>query len=171
MVNPSPQSPAWLVPVIVGTMAVIFLIDVFSPIGIILPMLFVIPVYLAGWLPQRWALPVAGVTATILVPLGALLSPPGGVDWIVWTNRLLSIVTIWLTVAVSFFQHRLAAEIKSLHGLLPICASCKKIRDEQDQWHSLEMFIRDHSDAQFTHGLCPICLEAYTAELQTRSRA
>jgi hypothetical protein len=169
---PSPQlrSPAWLVPVIVGTSTVIFLIDVFSPIGVAVPMLLVIPVYLAGWLRQRWVLPVAGLAATVLVLLGALLSPPGGIDWIVWINRLLAIVTIWLTVVVSLTQHRLAAEIKSLHGLLPICASCKKIRDEQGQWHSLEMFIREHSEAQFTHGLCPICLEAYTAELQTRTR-
>jgi hypothetical protein len=45
------------------------------------------------------------------------------------------------------------AQVKQLSGLLPVCASCKKIRDEQDEWHSLEAYIHEHSNAQFTHGL------------------
>jgi hypothetical protein len=171
MDSPLLKSPTWLVPVIIGTTVIIFFTDVFVPIGVVMPMLFVIPVYLAGWLPQRWALPLAGVVAGILTVLGAFLSPPGGVFWIVWTNRVLAVITIWLTIAVGLGQRRLAAEIKNLHGMLPICASCKKIRDEQGRWHTLELFIRDHSEAQFTHGLCPICLESYTTELQQRGAA
>jgi hypothetical protein len=165
------QSPAWVVPIILATMAAIFVIDVMTPIGVALPMLYVIAVYLAGWLPQRWALPAAGVSATMLALAGAWLSPPGGESWIVWTNRALSIITIWLAFGVSLIQHRLAVEVKHLHGLLPICASCKKIRDERGTWHSLETYLWEHSDAQLTHGLCPVCLEAYTAELQTRARS
>jgi PAS domain S-box-containing protein len=54
------------------------------------------------------------------------------------------------------------ARVKSLSGLLPICASCKKIRDEQGQWHHLELYIRSHSKAEFSHGICPECqLELY----------
>ncbi|MDA8101286.1 MAG: PAS domain S-box protein [Nitrospiraceae bacterium] len=49
------------------------------------------------------------------------------------------------------------AEIKTLHGVLPICASCKKIRDDQGAWHQLEVYIRDHTDAEFSHGLCMDC--------------
>jgi PAS domain S-box-containing protein len=49
------------------------------------------------------------------------------------------------------------AKVKSLSGLLPICASCKKIRDEVGQWHVLEIYIRDHTEADFSHGICPDC--------------
>lgn len=47
--------------------------------------------------------------------------------------------------------------VNSLSGLLPICASCKKIRDEQGRWHHLELYIRKHSKAEFSHGICPDC--------------
>lgn len=49
------------------------------------------------------------------------------------------------------------ARIKTLSGLLPICAACKNIRDDQGFWHQVEEYVRDHSDAEFTHGLCPKC--------------
>ena len=47
--------------------------------------------------------------------------------------------------------------IKQLSGLLPICASCKKIRDDQGYWQRIETYISEHSKAQFTHGICPDC--------------
>jgi PAS domain-containing protein len=49
------------------------------------------------------------------------------------------------------------AEVKTLSGLLPICASCKKIRDDHGYWHQLEQFVTTHSGAQFSHGICPDC--------------
>jgi len=51
------------------------------------------------------------------------------------------------------------AQIKTLRGLLPICSYCKKIRDDQDYWQHVERYISEHSDAQFTHGICPECYE------------
>ena len=50
-------------------------------------------------------------------------------------------------------------QVKTLRGLLPICASCKKIRDDDGYWHQVEAYISSHSDATFTHGICPVCLE------------
>lgn len=50
-------------------------------------------------------------------------------------------------------------EIKTLSGFLPICASCKKIRDDRGYWNELERYISEHSEAQFSHGLCPECAE------------
>ena len=50
-------------------------------------------------------------------------------------------------------------EIKHLRGMLPICASCKKIRDDKGYWKQIESYIRDHSEAEFSHGICPECLE------------
>ena len=48
--------------------------------------------------------------------------------------------------------------VKTLTGLLPICASCKKIRDDQGYWNQIEVYVRDHSEADFSHGLCPDCV-------------
>lgn len=49
------------------------------------------------------------------------------------------------------------AEVKQLSGLLPICASCKDIRDDKGYWNAIERYISQRSDATFTHGLCPDC--------------
>jgi hypothetical protein len=51
------------------------------------------------------------------------------------------------------------AQVKTLTGLLPICANCKKIRDDNGYWSSVEKYISTHSEAEFTHGICPECLE------------
>jgi hypothetical protein len=49
-------------------------------------------------------------------------------------------------------------EVKTLSGLLPICASCKRIRNDDDQtWQPIEEYITNHSNADFTHGICPEC--------------
>ena len=53
------------------------------------------------------------------------------------------------------------SQIKKLSGLIPICAACKKIRDDDGYWHKLEVYISDHSDAMFSHSLCPLCLPDY----------
>jgi PAS domain S-box-containing protein len=50
-------------------------------------------------------------------------------------------------------------EIKRLKGILPICASCKKIRDDKGYWQQIEAYIRDHSEAEFSHSLCPDCIK------------
>jgi PAS domain S-box-containing protein len=51
------------------------------------------------------------------------------------------------------------SKVKTLSGLLPICASCKKIRDDRGYWQKLEVFVRDHSEAEFSHSICPDCLK------------
>jgi DNA-binding response OmpR family regulator len=51
------------------------------------------------------------------------------------------------------------ARVKQLEGVIPICSYCKKIRDDKKSWHQLERYISDHSEAVFSHGACPDCLE------------
>ena len=55
-------------------------------------------------------------------------------------------------------------EIHVLKGILPICASCKRIRDDQGNWHPVEEYVRSHSEARFSHGACPECAEKLRAE-------
>lgn len=54
-------------------------------------------------------------------------------------------------------QQKYIEEIKTLQGILPICSSCKKIRDDHGYWQQLEIYIHDHSNADFSHGYCPEC--------------
>ena len=49
------------------------------------------------------------------------------------------------------------SQVKTLSGFLPICASCKKIRDDKGYWNQIEAYIQDHSEAEFSHGICPEC--------------
>ena len=59
---------------------------------------------------------------------------------------------------ISELQEALS-KVRTLSGLLPICASCKKIRDDKGYWNQIESYIHKHSDAEFSHGICPECLD------------
>ena len=61
-------------------------------------------------------------------------------------------------------------KVQSLRGLLPICASCKSIRSEEGNWHRVETYVEEHSEATFTHGICPTCLEKHYG-YQPKSKA
>jgi phosphoserine phosphatase RsbU/P len=61
-----------------------------------------------------------------------------------------------LSARVAELQDALS-NVRRLTGLLPMCAYCKRIRDDQDYWQKLEAYLSKHSDAQFTHGICPDC--------------
>ena len=58
------------------------------------------------------------------------------------------------------------ARVKKLSGMLPICASCKKIRDDKGYWQQIEAYIRDHSEAEFSHSICPECAERRSGIVQ-----
>ena len=62
------------------------------------------------------------------------------------------------------------AEIKTLKGFIPICASCKKIRDDEGYWNQLEAYISKHTDAIFSHGICPECAEKFRDEIRSHHK-
>jgi hypothetical protein len=75
-----------------------------------------------------------------------------------WRESLFESVGILLLGAVIIhFTKKMFERMKTLEGILPVCASCKKIRDEQNNWHAIESYIHERSDAQFSHGICPEC--------------
>lgn len=57
------------------------------------------------------------------------------------------------------------AKVKTLSGMLPICANCKKIRDDKGYWSQIEAYIRDHSEAEFSHSICPECAKKLYPDL------
>ena len=62
------------------------------------------------------------------------------------------------------------SNVKQLRGLLPICSYCKRIRGDDQYWQQVEGYIAEHSDAQFSHGICPSCFETISAELDAVAR-
>lgn len=57
-------------------------------------------------------------------------------------------------------------QIKQLQGIIPICATCKKIRDDDGYWQQVEQYIGEHSGAKFSHGMCPDCYQTFKGELE-----
>jgi len=88
------------------------------------------------------------------------------------------------TIEMALYKHRMEQErahllrqlqealtkLKTLQGLLPICAACKKIRDDQGYWHQVEEYISQHSGAEFTHGICPDCIRTHYGHLMRESQ-
>jgi hypothetical protein len=58
------------------------------------------------------------------------------------------------------------AEIKTLRGIVPICAHCKKVRDDKGYWTQVESYVAKHTEAAFSHGLCPDCAKGLYPDLQ-----
>ncbi|MBU0909431.1 MAG: DUF3365 domain-containing protein [Proteobacteria bacterium] len=61
--------------------------------------------------------------------------------------------------------HQALAEIKTLHGIIPICSFCKKIRDDKGYWSQVEAYVQKHTQAEFSHAVCPVCLKEHYPEL------
>jgi phosphoserine phosphatase RsbU/P len=74
-----------------------------------------------------------------------------------------------LTERVTELQAALA-NVKQLHGLLPICSYCKRIRGDDQYWQQVESYIADRSDAQFSHGICPSCYLKLEEEIETHRK-
>ena len=70
-----------------------------------------------------------------------------------------------LSDRVSQLQAALS-RVKQLDGLLPICSYCKRIRSDQDYWEQLESYVSEHSEAQFSHGICPACFDKVKADFE-----
>ncbi|MEE8574915.1 MAG: response regulator [Thermodesulfobacteriota bacterium] len=75
------------------------------------------------------------------------------------------------SIEMALYKHKMErrlkeeqAKVKTLSGLLPICASCKKIRDSKGYWKKVETYIEGHSEAEFTHGICPACQDKMMEE-------
>lgn len=78
-----------------------------------------------------------------------------------WRESLFeSVIIVILGATIIYFTNRIFLRMKYLEGTLAVCASCKKIRDDKGDWHPIESYIRERSEANFSHGICPECAEA-----------
>ena len=74
-------------------------------------------------------------------------------------------------VTLLVYLGRKSAEVKLLRGLIPICAWCKKIRDDSSYWKEVESYIIEHSDAIFSHGICLDCIKELYPEYEEENRS
>lgn len=123
---------------------------------------YFLPIWMMTWhLGRRsgvlFALLCALVWLVVDVTDGGATSSP----WIpFWNAGARFVYFLTFALLLSGTREKLQAsrrEAKQLSSLLPICAECKKIRDDRGQWHEVEAYIRDHSDTSFSHGICPEC--------------
>jgi hypothetical protein len=143
-----------------------FFADLQIPLGVACAITYILAVLIASFLQPVWAMPVVVLVCSILTIAGIFYSPQPLVVpiWKVFTNRGLALFAMWIIAILLYHRNALIvrreealARIQLLEGLLPICAECKKIRDQADTWHRLETYFSAHSSVTFTHGICPEC--------------
>lgn len=166
----SPPTPAWLAASAIAWTVLVLALDTLSPRGVAVPMLYAGTVLISLWLPLRQPTFIAATAATVLTLVGFFLSPGGGVLWIGVLNRSLAILLIWGTAILVLRHKQDLAEIKTLRQWLPICASCKKIRDDKGYWKGLEHYMERNLEVLFTHSLCPSCEEQWYLELHPQTQ-
>jgi DNA-binding response OmpR family regulator len=86
----------------------------------------------------------------------------GGVDYV---TKPFNSDELLMRVKTHLDLKKAREEIKRLKGIIPICSNCKKIRDDKGFWEQVETYIASHSDAEFTHGICPECTKELYGDL------
>lgn len=152
-------------------LAIIFSVDMIVPLGVAGGVPYLVVVLLSLWSERRGLVVGMAVAGSLLTIAGFFSSPAGGELWKVLSNRALALFAIWATTVLGLqwkavqedretaLRERESAlnDLRILRGMLPICANCKKIRDKEGDWYQLESYIRNHSEAEFSHGICEDC--------------
>ncbi|HTT22356.1 MAG TPA: hypothetical protein VMG82_25740 [Candidatus Sulfotelmatobacter sp.] len=173
--NPANRMVLRVVLTVIAAVAVLVL-DAVTPLGFAVWLFQLVLVWIATlWANRRQLLALAAMCATFIV-LGFWLTPKTRpVMWVDEANVLLSLGTVWALTHSCLRQRaaedarRKAAQelteaqetVRILSGILPICAWCKKIRNEGGTWEQLEIYVRNHSHAEFTHGICQECADRF----------
>jgi tetrahydromethanopterin S-methyltransferase subunit D len=140
-------------------------LDIITGPYIQFPITFIVPVGLAAWHLGRWTgigfafvLVAARLGLAVTVDAATIPHPAAVINAVI---RL--VVLVGLAIAAEQLQHRrdLAARVRVLEGILPICSFCKKIRRADGDWEQIEAYVSQHSEAHFSHGLCEVCLEKH----------
>jgi hypothetical protein len=175
--------PSRIAAVCVGAALITFVADVFTPRGVAESCLYSVVVFTALRSPTYRLVLGLAVLCSLLTVLGFFVSPENSEPWKSLVNRAIALAGIWIVAALGLNRERLLHErarlnaeresalTRALTQFIPICAWCKKVRNEQDAWGSLEEYVGAKTQAAFTHGICPDCLRSVTAELPGEEEA
>ena len=136
----------------------VFALDAATPVGLAVWLFQVILVCIAMFRADRRQILTISSACFALIVLAFVLSPKARpVIWIDWANVLLCLIAIGGMTWACLRMRATEESLRVLKGMLPICAWCKKIRNERGGWENLEVYIREHSQAEFTHSICRDC--------------
>lgn len=147
-----------------GTTVAVFMTDLMLPRGVAVPMLYIVPILLSANCGQPWLRVSVAIGCTMLTLLGYSLSEGGVPPWIALSNRALAIAAIWITAVLAWQRTKAAEQVALLRTLLPMCASCHKIRDDKGSWSQVEEYLEAHTRTMLTHGICPECMQKWYPE-------
>jgi K+-sensing histidine kinase KdpD len=154
----------WFPVIWVGLATAILVGDYFTGPLISFSILFLVPVALAARLSGRWW----GIALGALMPLAHLgFTFLWNAPWTLADSMVNAGIRMAVLMAFAVLIDRVtrqAREIRVLRGLLPVCAFCKKIRTEDQNWRPIESYITEHSQASFTHTFCPECAKQHYGE-------
>lgn len=148
--------------------AIVLAVDFLTGPLIQFPVFFILPVSLAAWHRGFWL----GAAFAAGLPL---VRYTYNFVWESANSHTVALINLLLRSSVllgfAFLVGRTARqtrelerEVKVLEGILPTCANCKKIRDKNNQWHPIEVYISSKSEARFSHGFCPECAKRLYGE-------
>ena len=146
----------------------VLLIDYATGKYVMFPILFVIPVMLAAWFSaKRTAYVLAVVLPLGRLAIASLFDKPDPFVFLA-LNALIRMAVLgllaYLVARTARQTKELAQRVMQLEGILPICMFCKRIRDGQENWHPVEVYISQHSEANFSHGICADCAKKHYGE-------
>jgi hypothetical protein len=168
---PGPIRASLLLLVCALLMLGILLLDSVFPKGVAIDVLYIAPVLIAMRLAGNRPTLIIAMACTGLIFIEYFISPPGIETWKAITNRGLALAALWITTGLGLRNKHLASthaatleDVKILRGLLPICAWCKNVRNDQGYWTQIEAYVAKHSEVSFSHGICPECLNKLRPE-------
>lgn len=139
---------------------VVFGFDLWGRLGNAVGALYVGPVLLVGLAAAQRKprlVAMAGICSALTVA-GFALSPESSALGVAVVNRVLSLLAVWLAASLCLLCLRVEDYLQAEREFLPICASCKKIRDEAGRWNHPESYFSEQFAVTFTHGICPECV-------------
>jgi len=169
------MSPSWYVRLLSWQLTQIMLAAMFLALDFVVgpvvqfPIAYIIPVALAAQFSNsRLSYSLAVIQP--LIRFGFVFI--WGAPWSLTVSIVNAVIRAAVLMTIAYFINRkvrLAREVKRLEGFLPICSFCKKIRNEQNEWQKIEIYISKHLRAEFTHSISPECARTHYADFLDKS--
>ena len=145
----------------------VFGLDLLDKFGNAVSVLYVAPVLLVGLGTARRNPRIVAIASacSALTVIGFALASTSSVLGVAVVNRVLSLLAVWMAASLCLLCLRVEDSPDAARGVLPICSSCKKIRDEEGQWNHLEAYFSEQFAVKFTHGICSDCVRQLYPEV------
>lgn len=150
--------------IIAGLVAGILVLDIMLPLPLA-GMLYVALAMISLYSPKRAFTLAVAAACTALIALDIRYSADELKQPLALAGRGLSLLAIWTTAVLALLRQQDQEDIRLLRTLLPLCATCKKIRDKKGVWHQLEQYLKANSELQFSRSLCPECRKKWVPEV------